>query len=415
MKTFIIILVFVATAIAQCIIHDGDCNACKSTTGCNYCSYNGGLLHECQQACTEGGTLASSCLTSTDIRTHSDFLCVSNTSASLSYSGYAAYQFSETTSPPNLDVTAQAIAYYGIGAANKPALLGFSFLNVGADLGPSSSFSVDVFGAFHALLSVFEFIPTASSGAYTADATIVGTPVNFTGAVVTGCSNVTSGSTVIYSLTFTYPSQPGWSVVCRISADPTTDANGNPISPGQGKCDLTFGQFTFSGQQNTRLAIKTAFIIGSISANAHPVTSTSTDGVMTCPKTDGICLFSKNSNFAGQFVWVKATNNSHDVVASGVTAYTGSTSDFYIPPNPYSQKLANVTSGVTGDVNIIASVSVVFFSFPNTVTPGEVWDPTLSIVDKSSVDSISGSYSTTSFINSSLLLFAATMLLKFFL
>jgi len=352
---------------------------------------------------------------------HANFVCVSNSSGSAEETVYAASDVRAFYSNTIVSVSAHFSSFAGATAPGNPPALGYNYfgLTAAGNQNINNSFAiatVDGLGAFWTALYAFEFFPGPNDGgAYNpATAKLTGAVYNFTSFTVQGCQSTpqsTNASIMVHTLTFV--DSNGWILSCRVSSDKTLDLNGNVISPSDAKCDVTFGNFPYKNTTGSRLGFVTVFIIAGFAA--HVSTNPS---VYPCASDPGsFCLTTESSSYAGKFAFVKTTQNGKGIVASGISAYTGAAGVFNIPSTPNSVGAANGSIQLTAVAFEAASIVVFSVDHP---APGDVWDPKISVGQKSTIDPKATSSKTTSSKKSSsstvvynLFLIVAALLFKF--
>jgi len=187
----------------------------------------------------------------------------------------------------------------------------------------------------------------------------------------------------------------GWKLQCRFASSVLNESSGIQIGPTKTKCDLIFGNFTYSGQSGTRLGVTIAFVTagGSISVQSNPKTA-----VKPCQSGGGICLVVGGSSTAAVFTWSQVTANTQGVTISALINYQGNQTDFVLPANGASSYVATQAPTLGSiDVTAFAAANTAVFSFANPES-GDVWDPQLNQNSASTLDTqSSGSVFTYSF------------------
>jgi len=293
----------------------------------------------------------------------------------------------------SVNATVQIIAYIAASVTNKPALFGFEYVNVNYATTTgiaAATVKVDAIAAFYTLYEAFEFVPNTPDNSFSLGvSTKVGTTMTFTGPTISPCSITLDPTTGSYYSRINYVYPGGWEVNCRFTNIPITEAGASAIklSPSQSKCDLVFGSFSYSGQNNTRLGVVLAFVVAGASATVATDPSTV---ITKCKTTDGICLFLGGASKAGVFTWASSTNRTSGVVVSGVTAYTGSAGDFFFPGGLTGSQATQYIGSTSLDVTTFGAANIAVFSFANP-TSGDVWDPALAQSDSSTLNPTSSS------------------------
>jgi len=375
MKAIIICLLFLNTVYSQiCTAYTNDCTGCVGTTKCHYC-YLDKLCVSNTTSCTTGNATAICSGNSADISFGATFKCYySNSSGVNVVGGYATNVNAGLTSS-----TVQAISYAAVSTFSKPALFGFQYNNIEVGI---STITSNSFAGYFTLVNAFEFIPTATSGAFTSTDQIIGNVLNFTNTTLGSCSNNTKNGTTYNYISLNYGN--GWQSNCRFTSKPVTDPiTGINISPIGTKCDITFGMFPYSGLASTRLGLTIAFVTASSSVD---VSSNPNTIITTCKGGNSICLIVGGSNRAAIFTWAKSTSNTSNIACTGIMAYGGNSTDFYLPSNAASGDISPLVSSTLVNVQTFAKASVVVFSFTNPVS-GDVWDPQLSETAASTISS----------------------------
>jgi len=399
MKGIIIIcLLFVNTIYSQiCTASTGDCAGCISTSKCQYC-YSDELCISNTASCATGNGTTICDGNFPDISAGATFKCYySNSSGATVVGGYATNVNAGITSS-----TVQAISYAAVSTLGKPALFGFQYNNIEID---GTTFTSNSLAAYFTLVNAFEFIPTAASGAFTSTDQIIGNVLNFTNTTLGPCTNSTKNGTTYNYISLNYGN--GWQSNCRFASQPVTDpTTGIKISPVNTKCDITFGTFPYSGLASTRLGLTIAFVTASSSVD---VSTNSGTAITTCKAGNSICLVVGGSNAAAIFTWAKFTSNTSDIASTGIMAYEGNSTDFYLPSNAASGDISALVSSSLVNVQKFAAANVVVFSFTDPVS-GDIWDPQLSETDAST---ISSQISASSMITHNLGLIAIALLVIF--
>jgi len=417
MKAILLLVVcslFVIIQAQTCALSTDVCTSCAGS--CSFCeavnSTDYAAVYFCAPPsyCTfSGGSVVTSCgaITPSNLTTHADFNCDHASSVNGSFTVIQAEDIRGYVSATKVDISVHYVAFAGATPVNSPPLLGFQYFALSGSGNPqiNGSFgveTVDGLGAFWTTLFAIEFIPGANDGgAFNPNTSTIVSNYTFTQYTVQPCSTTISNTGITtYSIIFKDPN--GWIITCRIADAPTTDSNLNPISPVNAKCDLTFGNYSYV-RTDTRLGIFAVFVIAGVSSHVS-VSPT----VKACASdTSSFCLVTESSSYAGKFAYVKTLKSGKSVVASGISVYASAAGQFSVPGGPGSFGTSNGTLTVSSSA--FEAASFIVFSFDHPAL-NDVWDPTLEMNSRSTLDpTIIKSSATT--VTYSLLLMIATLLI----
>jgi len=385
MKTVIICLILCTfgCAYAQevCGTYINNCQGCLAEK-CIFCSGFPNYCIDTGSACGPGTSPTTSCNsgTTTDISTLASFNCFNQSDGQ----GNTVLGEYATVIDINVDkVFIEAISYSAVSPINKPSLFGYQYnqIDVGSGLSALGSVSIDSFAGYFSLLNAFEFLPNTADNSFDISVSqTIGVKINFTNPITSACQNQSLNGAIYDYFTFDYGN--GWLVKCRIASIPVNETAEIEVGPTKAKCDVNFGSFSYSGEANTRLGLTIAFVIAGSSV---AVKSNVNTGIKTCPDGNGICLIVGGASKAAVFTWIKSTTNTSGITISAVTEYTGSQSDFFLPTNAASGAVSSQAPTLGSvDVTAFADARTAVFSFANPLS-GDIWDPSLSQTDSSTV------------------------------
>jgi len=382
------LFVLVQSQLPQCTFSTDVCSDC--TGACSFCegvnSTNNNAYYACvpPALCTgSGGAVVASCgnISPSNLTTQADFVCAHATNVNGSVTVLNAEDVRIYAATTRVDISVHYVAFAGATPVSGPPLLGFQYfaLSGGGNPQVNGSFgveNVDGLGAFWTTLAAIEFLPGPNSGGAFTNTSIPISVYNFTQYTVQSCASTVSNGITTYSIVFTDIN--GWIITCRMADAPTVDANQNPISPVAAKCDLTFGNFNYV-RNDTRLGIFAVFIIAGFSS--HVSVNPTVKPCASDPSS--FCLVTESSSYAGKFGYVKSLKSGKSVVASGISVFAAAEGQFSVPGGPSSFGNSNGTLTVTSSA--FEAASVIIFSFDHPAS-GDVWDPTIEMNSRSSLD-----------------------------